>query len=295
MKALPLLFALLCLAAVLGPGRLIAGVVLRNASTVVALHGGQGRFDAVLHLDPADRRARVWLARQRADAGDLLAAASLLQSPTTSDGWILAGRLAWQQGDRDAALSAWRHVPDVAYRLIREGEAAARQGDLEAAREALMLATVVRPASGWVTRRLGQFLLGPAGDPVAAALVFERAIEQGEGAEDAYVYVEYAHALQQSGRLADAVAVLAAHPIDAALANAIRAEGARARGDLAEAARLLERATRQGPNDPWFWFALGKVYADQGRTAEARAAWEEALRAAPAFRPARDALGLASP
>lgn len=274
-------------------GRDIGAAVVRNASAVAVLHGGQGWFDVALAIDPADQRARTWLARQAAARGEVAAAATILGTPETTDGWLLAGQLAWQQGDQDAAISAWRHVPAIAHRFVRDGDAAVARGDLAAARRAYTLATQVRPASSWTTRQLGRFLLGPAGDPVGAALVLARAIEQGEGDDDPYVYVEYAHALQQSGRLADALAVLSLHPIDTALAHAIRAEGARAAGDLVGAAQLLERATKQAPNDPWFWFALGHVYAGQGRSAEARAAWQQAVQVAPAFQPARDALGLA--
>ncbi|GIW05606.1 MAG: hypothetical protein KatS3mg060_0411 [Dehalococcoidia bacterium] len=266
--------------------------MVRNASAVAVFHGGRGWFEQAVQIDPSDQRSRTWLARQAAEHGDIQAAAALLGSPETTDGWLLAARLAWEQGDENAAIAAWRQAPNVAYRFLREGEAAVARGDVSAARQAYTLATLVRPASSWTTRQLGLFLLGPAGDPAEAAAVLARAIEQGEGDNDPYVYVEYAHALQQSGRLAEAVSTLVQHPLDTALANAIRAEGARATGDLQEAARLLERATRQDPSDPWFWLALGHVYAGQGRSDDARAAWQQAVRIAPTFQPARDALGL---
>lgn len=64
----------------------------------------------------------------------------------------------------------------------------------------------------------------------------------------------------------------------------------RAAGDIERAERLLESLARRWPAEPIVWFNWGSVLADEGRIAEARAAWERCLELDPTFEPARSRL-----
>jgi tetratricopeptide (TPR) repeat protein len=68
--------------------------------------------------------------------------------------------------------------------------------------------------------------------------------------------------------------------VDQLLAAAERAEG---EGDLKAAESLYATAMRADANDPVLPFNLGNVFDSQGRTAEAKIAWQAAIARDPSF------------
>jgi tetratricopeptide (TPR) repeat protein len=99
--------------------------------------------------------------------------------------------------------------------------------------------------------------------------------------DDPEVRLGMARCLRAFSRPAEAVAhldaVLGDHP-DNADAWAEKGHAFRDQGDLAGAARCLERAVKQRPWDYTICFALFTVLQEQGRTQEAKAAWEHLER-----------------
>ena len=96
--------------------------------------------------------------------------------------------------------------------------------------------------------------------------------------------IEQARAQARQGHIAQAEAayreVLAA---DSGNAEALNFVGmcALARGEFAEAERMLQRASEREPEQPEIWKTLGLVHMGAGRAAEAAAAFDHALRLDP--------------
>ena len=254
-------------------------------------------FQTALAFTGEDDRSRLRLAQLLAHRGELSAARQLLPATAPafqSDLWFFAGEWARATGDEAALLAAWQRVPTVSVWLLREGDRQAAAGDGQAAAASYNLAGRIHPGSAFVWRRLGVFLT--TRDPARAVAAFAEADRLGAGDWDDYFFVEYAHALQIAGRLAEAVQLLDRQGSDAPLADAIRAEAARNAGDLARARQLYERAHVQAPNDVWFLHGLASTSLQLGDRPRAIASWQAALRLDPTFAPARDnlaALGVA--
>jgi len=66
------------------------------------------------------------------------------------------------------------------------------------------------------------------------------------------------------------------------------------RRDFTSALDWFGKAEDVSPGDPMTAYNTGSAYARMGRTAEARAAFERALRADPRYEPARRALTMLS-
>jgi len=139
-------------------------------------------------------------------------------------------------------------------------------------------------------------ILDPS-DPLAAwylATIYDRARSPGSSPADAYRIVEFAHALEMTGRTAEAVQLLDAHGVGGALANAIRGNYYQGTGQLDVAVLFLESSVQQSPQDPWFRQALAITYARQGQRESAIAQLQAALEFNPQFQPALDLLGCLS-
>ncbi len=267
-----------------------------------AFHGAdsstsQRWFTAALSFDSYDERSRVGLAAILQRGGAPREVLDVLQ-PLGNDEvgyqvWQLRGDAEELKGDHSAALAAWRHVANLAerHRRLAEQLAAARLWEL-AKREA-QLALDIDPLFGPGYRTLGKVELFGLGDPAAGVRAYEAAIRLGAAQQDAYAYVELAHALDIDGRPDDAVAVLDQHRLGGALADGIRGARYLGLGDAVTARTYLERAHLAAPEDPWTLLQLGFAYRALGDLPAARDSWLAALRIDPDFGEARRALDAA--
>jgi tetratricopeptide (TPR) repeat protein len=112
--------------------------------------------------------------------------------------------------------------------------------------------------------------------PEAAQAAFAKAITLGAGAE-AHMGRLLAMQARQDPRLMDeAVRVLAAHPEVPRVALAVAAIREDA-GDRSGAAQALKSILGPRPDLAWVWSWLGRLYLNEGRTADALQAFERAV------------------
>jgi tetratricopeptide (TPR) repeat protein len=272
----------------------IAYLHLTRSATGADSHTSRSWFGTALSFEPTDERSRVGLAtifqRNGAPGEALNVLESLGSEGVGYQVWLLRGDAEELNGDHLAALAAWRHVADLAEHHRRLAEQHAAAGLWATARREATLALEIDPAFGPGYRTLGKIQLSGSGDAAAAVGSYESAIELGAAQQDAYLYVELAHALDMDGRLDDAVSVLDEHGINGPLADTMRGTWYLVHGDAVKAQRYLERAHLAAPDDPWTLLQLGFAYRARGDLNEARQSWLAALRIDPNFAEARRAL-----
>lgn len=226
-----------------------------------ALDGDDYRFPylearSLWNLDPEAAEARA------------LRAADL--NPGYAPAHLLAGQLAEDRGDPEAAKARYREVigsPD-GVRTAPANEAAARfrlgrllagDGDLEAALPLLERAETLAPQSGAVAAALAR-VYRRVGDPERARAAAERA----RGLE---------HDLMISDPLMDQIQNLARSVVGMER-RAFAAEGA-GRPEVAEL--LLREMLESRPDSADLYYNLGNNLSRQGRNDDALEAWAQAL------------------
>lgn len=176
---------------------------------------------------------------------------------------------------------------DIFLALARQAE---QQGNIPAAREQLQKALVVDPTSVSVLRDYGH-LEDRAGRLVEAEKLYLQAASVAP--TNSAVLNDLALCYARQGRLHESVATLdkaiALKPTKPLYRNNI----AKVLVELRQNDRAIDHL-QQGNAPAVAYYNFGKLLADKGQTAEAEAAWRQALAVQPGFRPAIAALGPAA-
>lgn len=222
-------------------------------------------FDAATRVAPND--PQPWLYRSRFLASQLKfaeAQASLAKAVAAAPGYLPAyldqGDLYLATNETDKAIAAYRAAikavkqPAMAhFRLARVFESLEKWGDAE---RAYLDAVASDPSMFGAYNNLA-FLAATRSTNLDQALAWaNKAIEIAPTAFTLYDTLGWVH---------------------------------RARGELAPAVKAIQKAIADNPKSAGFHYHLGVVYADMGRTVEARAALQKALKLDPNFRMAADA------
>jgi tetratricopeptide (TPR) repeat protein len=202
--------------------------------------------------------------------------------------WILvqAAQLFWHRGDHDGAEAGYRMALDVrsdyAPALLGTGKVQAARGQYREAAETLQRALAARAdvETAALLRQVSERL----GDATAVARQ-DATIEQMGRHDRRALALYYA-----SRRIEPARAVELARA-ELAVRGDIYTEDALgwalyANGQLAEAEQHAERALRLGTRDAQLLYHLGAIRLGLGKSAEARALLDQALRQNPRFDPA---------
>jgi tetratricopeptide (TPR) repeat protein len=126
-----------------------------------------------------------------------------------------------------------------------------------------------------------------AGDPARARTAFDAALVRGQaaGADLGEIYLDRARARfgagDKSGARDDIDAALKLVPADP-LAWLLSATLARQSGDMARATTDIAQAQKRSPDDAQVALEAGNIAILSGKDAQARIAWETAIRIAPA-------------
>lgn len=273
--------------AVFGAARLFLGVAEDIAAQdIPALSIMLTR--AALLLDPADDRARLYLAETLSQSGnDGLALAELARVPATSPylRGAQSGRIAaLQRSGRTAeALPLARALAED-----RESNAADARtyGDILAATAQFAAAANAYASAlkrsdgdgGWELHFLRGSALDRAGQWQAALPALKRAVELGPDQADALEYLGYAQVVRGEN-LPEAQALLerasTLKPDDPEIAASL-GWAYYAQGEVTRALPLLEKAAEGDPGGVRTNEHLGDVYWKLGRHYEARYAWNAA-------------------
>ncbi|MCC6188958.1 MAG: tetratricopeptide repeat protein [Anaerolineales bacterium] len=205
--------------------------------------------------------------------------------------WV--GLAYYNLGDTEAAVEVWKRAPETANYWMHVCVAGINSQRWSEARQACELALRIAPEHGQARAELGRVELYGEGDARGALVAFAAA--EVLGGHNAITWLAWAHALDQTGRSAEAAELLETHALSGPLADAIRGNALRQAGRLEEAILMYQQALAQNDCDPWFWHALAATYVQLGNEAAARAAWAEALALAPDFQPALDGLAALGP
>jgi tetratricopeptide (TPR) repeat protein len=169
-----------------------------------------------------------------------------------------------------------------------------RERDRARAREAYARATEANPGNARYWNNLGNAEL-KVRNVEAARDAFQRALDLGM--REWYVLVNLALCHLQLGRpdesLRFAVELIERHP-ERWQGWAARAQANIEMGTPAAALPDLERAAGLAPREAQIRYVRGLALRDLGRAAEARSAWQEALRIDPQHAPSRNALAKAA-
>ena len=201
--------------------------------------------------------------------------------------WILvqAAQLFWQRGDLEGAEAGYRMAlavrSDYAPALLGVGKVQAARGQYREAAETLRRALAVH--SDVETAALLRQVLERLGDAELAR--HDVAIEQ-IGRHD-----RRALALYYASRRIEPARAIELARAELAVRGDIYTEDALgwalyANGQLAEAEQHAERALRLGTRDAQLLYHLGAIRLGLGKSAEARALLDQALRQNPRFDPA---------
>ncbi len=271
-------------------------------------------WERLLAVAPEDATARYYLerARQRVafgvaasdsfqagvaayETGDLEAALQDFQTALTAnpgfvDADVWAGRVALELGLPQLAVEHWRRVTEArpddqgasyflsvaetqsaygvrAGRLYFDGLAAYEAGDLATATERFVAATGANPAFVdawvWAARSLQE-----AGQAAESVPYWERVLQLDPDDERAAWFLRRARLAVERG--------------DVAGPAFFDAQAAYEAGDAEGARELLERAVAAEPDFAEAWAFLGRIAFQQGRYADAAAAYRRAAELAPA-------------
>jgi tetratricopeptide (TPR) repeat protein len=198
---------------------------------------------------------------------------------------LLLGQAWEEQSETGRALALWERFPETAGAFQFACTRGLRERDCGAAVAACERAVGIDPRRGAAFGELGRVYAYCSGELDDALEAFETA--EGLGTDSTTVWLAHAHTLNRLGDRRQAAALVEDHGLTGALADAILADDARARGDLAAARELYERAITQDPRDPWLYHGLAATLVEMGRKDEAVLAWRKALEVNPEFEPAR--------
>jgi tetratricopeptide (TPR) repeat protein len=192
----------------------------------------------------------------------------------------LASPGRWGLAAIDAGASTWVRADALSPAIARNAPRAAGQS-LAGLAPALLSELAARPRRGPPVREaaLGAFFVA-VGEPAGAETFFRRAIERAPRA--AALWIRLGEALEARGDREGAVQALrAAAGLRAAggVAEAALGRLALEAGDLDEAQRRLDAATRGGDERPATLAARARLADRRGREAEARSLFGAALRA----------------
>ncbi|MHC5018564.1 MAG: protein kinase domain-containing protein [Planctomycetota bacterium] len=313
--------------------RLLAGEPLhwrsqrrRQSRSGLALAGAALALAGVVALPLNWRATRSRAAAKRASAGwalrhdapdrarTMLEAAAAVH-PGLHAAQLHRGLLRWGAGEFDAALAAWRAIPegvperaeadlctalvaffhfrpraerDAAYaRLPQDESLAGRLGRAIRAVEAKRWAearTALAGVAGWEADLLRGYIesLAPDGDPAKAARAYDAAFTFG--VKPIWAVYNRANARTESGDLEGALddyaSVIRSRPL-VAMFRRSRALARQRAGDLDAARADMDLAVTLAPGDWQMWDVRSRVRAAQGDPAGALADNREACRLAP--------------
>ncbi|MGD9981659.1 MAG: tetratricopeptide repeat protein [Hyphomonadaceae bacterium] len=238
-----------------------------------------------LMLDPAFDGARLALAQQQADLGNVDRARAVLDdidpaSPYALNARILAAWIVHDSGDREAGLAMARENAQTGDVRARRALADMYRGAGRFAEaEPLYTELIAEQQDGWrlyfsrgaARERLGRW-------PEAEADL-RRALELSPDQPDVlnylgYMWVDRGEHLQEGLAMIRRAAEL--RPMSGAIIDSLGWAYYRL-GDYAQALEWLEAAVRLEPADPTLNDHLGDVYWRLGRRVEARFQWQRAM------------------
>jgi len=276
----------------------LAAVALMNDAPETA----QQANARILEIWPEDKDSLLSQARLASWAGDVPAVIKSFEGALrvhVEDPELLLARgqlryLTRSLGEAQADLERATKAAGTEGDLARAAHTALALVHLAAGRTqpAIPLLDVADSDPGYGPARLAKaFLSELSNDPSTAAVHAEEAarlLQAGrpDGAGEAH-YLR-AYALQKGGKLEEAARALVEalrQGYDFQLVSRARIELARAKGDDAEEARLVELLVRSSPApDPEQLAALGRVYIRQGRLSDGERVFKQGLAQAPTHR-----------
>ncbi|MEZ4432089.1 MAG: tetratricopeptide repeat protein [bacterium] len=258
-----------------------AWALLADAALALGDHATTERaLDRLLDLRPAlpaFTRA-AWLRWLHGDVdGSLQMWSEALRAAGHQDpeprAWTLteAGHVEWHRGRLDAAAALYEQalalLPDHAGALFGRGRVRLARGEARAAAADLTASAAARPAE--LTTEWQALALRAAGDAAAADALDRKLAEAGPFDDDRTIALYLAHRRLDPARAVERARRDFASRQDLYSHDALGFALYRA-GQLDEAARHLEAATRYGTPDPMLHAHRGLVAAARGRVDEAR-------------------------
>lgn len=210
--------------------------------------------------------------------------------PADIDEAYYIGQVLAANGASSSALETWRSFPSLARLFTFKCTRDLNDRACDVALNDCTRATEIDSGFGDAFAELGRVYTYCFRRYDDAAQVFARA--ETLGADSGPFWLAYAHVLNIQGQFLAAARMTDDHNLVGALADAIRAGGARAEGQHARAVQLYERAIAASPKDPWLYHGLASTLYEMGRKEQATKIWQEALAIEPDFEPALK--GLAS-
>lgn len=198
------------------------------------------------------------------------------------------GQILALNGAPTQALKTWQRFPSISRIFGFECTRDLNRQACDAARNACIRATEIDSQYGDGFAELGRvyaYCFKRYGD---AENAFGRAAALG--VDNKTFWLAYAHVLNIQGEFVAAARIAEEHNLSGALADAIRAGGARALGQLTLAVELYERAIAAAPNDPWIYHGLASSLLELGKEQDALRAWQKALEIDSHFAPAREGI-----
>jgi tetratricopeptide (TPR) repeat protein len=243
--------------------------------------------------NPLSRRTLAYLDFASGNYGGLqenLAAVAKTDAQRPWDSFALVKLYEWQ-GEHGLAVAALKGDDTVDYLLVVAERLSYSDGQAENARRMAALAVEAAPDSARALYLLGHILVLDGREAEEAVQVFSRGLQLQP--ENVDMQIGLAHALVEAGRYEDAMgqlrSVLPKASNDSTV-HLLLGEVYLNQGDLADAAREYSFTLNLAPKQVWALYGLGRVYAAEGRKAEAIFAWRSALQIDPGFEPAANAL-----
>ena len=245
------------------------------------------RLRFALFIDPGHDFARLLLAQQLSDFGQVDAALANLQQIPDGGLYGQLARLAEsavieESGDSDQAISLMKAVvatdPENDYLLHRLGDSYRRNSQFALSRDAYMSALALGRDTGGLHRSLG-VALERLGETEAAETHLLRAIEIDPG--DAYALNYLGYWWADEGRNLDQAIAMIERAVSHRPSSGFFVDSLGwvhyKLGDPQRAVGYLERATELEPSDSEITGHLGDVYWSLGRREEAMFKWRLAL------------------
>lgn len=270
---------------------------------IAALQNQGGQSEAFLRTamenSPAHSPAKLQLVMSKMQSGDTAAAKKLLddllkETPDDTPAWVLRGRIALAEGDfaeceRIARTVLTWNPRSYDIRLMRARALVLQRETAKGLAELVQL-DAMYPKSPELKYEIAVAQV-QNGTPAEALKSLDEALQLNAGLVPAILL--RAELKMRSGGLGEAItsmlAFLKAYPTNAQ-GKMILANAYSAMGQLDQAAIVYGELAQEFPKQPELPAYLGFIHSRQGRPAEARKKYEEALRLSPYYLPAAEEL-----